>query len=458
MFLKKGLLCGITLIVCLALLCAAAYAEENVYGKTLQTVRVRESASVSSKIMDNITSSACVYILETKKNEDYTFGKVHYRNIQGEVATGWVCLEEGDTAYVQILSDETAKSFFAVSGGNLPDARVGTFKVAGDVSSASSASVGNTIGGSSVTQLQTLLTQLGYYTGRISGNIGDLTREAIMNFQKDKGLQVTGKADSATLEAAKKAQSAGDKTTAAPSTTAKPTTGESTTAASAGVKELQERLKALGYYSAQITGNIGPKTEEAIKKFQKAKGLTVTGKADSATVKAAADAVTEAEKPSSAKGKVYNVDWFENKTSFYNKAGLKRGNHAKLTDLNTGRSLTISIQSTGNHADVEPVSAADTAALCAIYGVSSPSGITYVRRPMLVEVGEYRMVCSIYGVPHGEKTIDDNNFPGQFCLHFLNSKTNGSNRVDADHQSAISRAAEIMRNKGYTIVNKAPSI
>jgi hypothetical protein len=34
-----------------------------------------------------------------------------------------------------------------------------------------------------------------------------------------------------------------------------------------------------------------------------------------------------------------------------------------------------------------------------------------------------------------------NSFPCQFCLHFLNSKTSGSSRVDNGHQAAVRRAA-----------------
>ena len=51
--------------------------------------------------------------------------------------------------------------------------------------------------------------------------------------------------------------------------------------------------------------------------------------------------------------------------------------------------------------------------------------------------------ASIYGVPHnypaGDK-IPDNNFNGQFCVHFLNSKIHSSGRVDSDHQKAIEEA------------------
>lgn len=50
----------------------------------------------------------------------------------------------------------------------------------------------------------------------------------------------------------------------------------------------------MGYYYAQITGNYGPKTEAAVKAFQKAKGLTADGVAGAKTLSAVATAVNNA--------------------------------------------------------------------------------------------------------------------------------------------------------------------
>jgi peptidoglycan hydrolase-like protein with peptidoglycan-binding domain len=43
------------------------------------------------------------------------------------------------------------------------------------------------------------------------------------------------------------------------------------------VVHLQQRLIALGYLQGTATGTYGPLTEAAVKKYQKAKGLTQTG-------------------------------------------------------------------------------------------------------------------------------------------------------------------------------------
>ena len=143
---------------------------------------------------------------------------------------------------------------------------------------------------------------------------------------------------------------------------------------------------------------------------------------------------------------MYTLDWFTAKNNgVFPYLGLNRGSYATLKDLGTGKSLRVYIQSAGYHLDVEPATASDTSVFCAVYGVSSASSISYKRRPALLTTSEgYSIVCSIYGTPHGQQVITNINFNGQFCVHFLNSKTSGSGNVDSDHQSAIQSAISMM--------------
>ncbi len=50
------------------------------------------------------------------------------------------------------------------------------------------------------------------------------------------------------------------------------------------VTKIQQRLKNWGYFDGPVTGNYGSLTTEAVKKFQKAHGLPVTGNADAKTL------------------------------------------------------------------------------------------------------------------------------------------------------------------------------
>jgi len=102
----------------------------------------------------------------------------------------------------------------------------------------------------------------------------------------------------------------------------------------------------------------------------------------------------------------------------------------------------------GLHVDAEPLTAADTATLCKIYGVSKASDIKenthWQRRPCLITIGTRTFACSLYGVPHNPdgNTIKDNNYDGQLCIHFTNSKIHKSGKVDSNHEAAIQYAWE----------------
>ena len=139
------------------------------------------------------------------------------------------------------------------------------------------------------------------------------------------------------------------------------------------------------------------------------------------------------------------------------------GTTAIITDVYTGISYRARRWSGGAHADVEPLTSADTAAICKIFGVSTAQDISdrqnalqsWRRRPVWVTIGDRTFAGSVYGVPHNYPdgdTIPDNNYNGQFCVHFVNSMTHGNANnpahVDYDtaqngyfgHQSAIKYA------------------
>ncbi len=134
--------------------------------------------------------------------------------------------------------------------------------------------------GDDVKELQTRLTVLGYYKGKISGEFLDATEEAVRAYQEANGEEATGVADVDTLtillQASEASSDATDTGTVMQGTVAYT---ERLAKGSTGtlVKQLQTRLTELGYYSGPISGNFLGKTMTAVKTLQKQNGVTVDG-------------------------------------------------------------------------------------------------------------------------------------------------------------------------------------
>lgn len=210
------------------------------------------------------------------------------------------------------------------------------------------------------------------------------------------------------------------------------------------VTKLVTELKMQGYYTGAITSTYTKEVEAAVKSFQKAKGLKVDGIAGPDTQHALFQTVPPGQ-GSNTEFTFYpaeKIDWYT--------GGIQqqwpKGSTAKLYDVRTGTVYTARHLWGAKHADAEPLTAADTARICQMWGVTSASQITenkhYQRRPTLILVGNHNYACSVYSVPHDEdsQTIMNNNFEGVFCIHFVNSQIHKSGIVDEDHQKAIEYA------------------
>ncbi|MGH9378775.1 MAG: peptidoglycan-binding domain-containing protein [Terriglobia bacterium] len=64
---------------------------------------------------------------------------------------------------------------------------------------------------------------------------------------------------------------------------ATPGAGTSTVSRRQNVKQVQESLRDKGYYSGKVDGLLGPQTRKAIRQYQKAENLRVTGRLDAKT-------------------------------------------------------------------------------------------------------------------------------------------------------------------------------
>ena len=276
--------------------------------------------------------------------------------------------------------------------------------------------------GSAVKDLQTKLKKLGFYNAYVDGSYGDTTVAAVKAFQKKYNLTADGVAGSETLKKLDTAYKNADSNTSTDDDSLRK--GATGTA----VKTLQTNLKKLGFYTAYVDGSFGSTTESAVKAFQKKYGLTADGVAGSATLKKIESAVASA---SSGKITTERLDWFNG-----GKNVIPNGAVFQIKDVSTGLIFSARRQSGGNHMDAEPLTAEDTAILKKINGGT----FSWRRRAVLVKYNGHVYAASIYSEPHGTNTILDNNFDGQFCLHFYGSKTHGTDRVDADHQKCVEQA------------------
>lgn len=132
--------------------------------------------------------------------------------------------------------------------------------------------------------VQDHLRQQGAYSGQTDGVWGPDSQAALSQFQQTHGLQVTGQMNQATaiLLGLNPSDLLGPATPTAPATP--PASG--TVLSVAAVRNLQTRLRQLGYYNGAIDGVWGPGAQSAITRFQQASGIAVSGRINPQTVTA----------------------------------------------------------------------------------------------------------------------------------------------------------------------------
>lgn len=145
-------------------------------------------------------------------------------------------------------------------------------------------------GQADVRQVRQWLIDLGYLSGEADGVYDSAAAGALGRFQDDCGLEVTGQADEATLEALEAAlfyiedepEDLPLDELLTPAPTAEPTPEPESREDL--VVRAQKRLIELGFLSGKADGIAGEQTMQAIKLFQSANGLSITGSADEATL------------------------------------------------------------------------------------------------------------------------------------------------------------------------------
>lgn len=212
------------------------------------------------------------------------------------------------------------------------------------------------------------------------------------------------------------------------------------------VMNLVQELINQGYYKGALTDTYTSAVQAAVKAFQTVKGLDVDGKAGSATQHALFGTVPiGAGNTNNLDFTIYpveKIDWFTGGIQDM----IPRGANFKVYDVKTGIVWWAHRWAGGSHADIETLTAADSARLCEAYGVKKLQDIVdqkiWERRPCLITIGTRTFAASLDGMQHNPAgdTISNNGMDGQVCLHFTNSKGHESGAVSESHAKAIEYA------------------
>lgn len=136
--------------------------------------------------------------------------------------------------------------------------------------------------GEYVKTLQLWLHKAGFNPGEIDGIYGTNTEKAVKEFQKKVGITADGIAGKQTYNALRnylRRQTSAPKSTSSTSNHSNDWTGQTLREGSRGqaVKDLQIKLRRLGYNVGSIDGIYGKQTAASVKSFQKERGLTPDG-------------------------------------------------------------------------------------------------------------------------------------------------------------------------------------
>lgn len=137
--------------------------------------------------------------------------------------------------------------------------------------------------GEEIRELQHRLLQLNWYEGSVTGEFDDQTRLSVEGFQGKRGLPILGYVDQSTWDSLRQM-------------TREPSHEEKHNILVAGpallsagdegdkVRDLQARLKQVGWYDKLIDGRYGEGTTEAVRGFQQKRQIPVTGEVDQRTL------------------------------------------------------------------------------------------------------------------------------------------------------------------------------
>ena len=242
-----------------AMVTVAPVEETTATGYPYQTttndqVNLRAEKSTSSRRLASIPEGATVTVASVSGS----YAEVTYNGISGWCLKKYVNLKTivkptaAPTAAPTLAPDENSDSYVVLQMGST---------------------------GSRVQALQEALIELGFLNGSADGVFGTATQEAVIALQTKNDYPATGIVDQnlqAHIYSGKPKNSKGVKTEVK---TLPPITGINITLNDRGqiVRDVQTRLKELGYYAGDISGVYDSKTRTAVINYQKAVGLQADG-------------------------------------------------------------------------------------------------------------------------------------------------------------------------------------
>lgn len=290
--------------------------------------------------------------------------------------------------------------------------------------------------GNEVKELQMTLKELGYFTyPKATGYFGSITEKAVKKFQKDQKLATDGIVGKRTRGALK--------------------------------EEIEDMVSTMSISSLEQTNKediISTSKTEVVKKTELKESNKAKDNSEKANQKKdnSKDTNTKKEKKKTVdKSKIGALDWYKDVRYIW-----KRGEDAKVTDVETGKSFMLRRTYGTNHADVEPLTKKDTKIIKSIWGKWS-----WERRAVVVEIDGYILAGSLTAMPHagvdskpavkvvnnrsggygrGQNldAVKGNGISGVMDLHFKNSRTHNTNEVRASQQKMVRKAAKFIE-KNY---------
>lgn len=143
------------------------------------------------------------------------------------------------------------------------------------------------LSGAAMAMIQEKLQQAGVYAGRADGVWGPESQAALERFQQTRNLQVTGQlnqATAATLGVAPSDMLSPRAVQAPAAATVAPSAPEPIN--QAVIRNVQQRLRALGFYRGGVDGIWGAGTQASLERFQQGRGLQATGQVNPLTMQA----------------------------------------------------------------------------------------------------------------------------------------------------------------------------